>query len=194
PGGPHGCQLTDLLQRPRNKLLPAKTWIDRHHQDVVHQVEHLAEGLYRSRRIDDYAHLHTVAAYEFQRAIQVTAHLLMHRDPVGPGVGERRNVLVGILDHQMTVKRNIHGFTERSDHWRPNRNIGHKMAIHDIHMEEGGAPSHRFIGILGQAGEISRQYGRRYLDQDKTSLRRISSDFSTGGGPTVCPLACSIKT
>src|ERR1019366_2679175 len=54
-GGAHGCQLTDLLQRPRNKLLSAKTRIDRHHQDIVHQVEHLAERLYRSRRIDDYA-------------------------------------------------------------------------------------------------------------------------------------------
>src|ERR1039457_2665262 len=56
PGGPHGCKLTDLLQRPGNKLLPAKTGIDRHHQDIVDEVEHLAEGLHRSRRIDGHAH------------------------------------------------------------------------------------------------------------------------------------------
>jgi hypothetical protein len=47
------------------------------------------------------------------------------------------------------------------------------MPIHHVNMEEGGATSHRLIGILGQAGEISRQYGRRYLDQDKTSLASI---------------------
>jgi hypothetical protein len=47
------------------------------------------------------------------------------------------------------------------------------MPIHHVNMEEGGPTSHRLIGILGQAGEISRQYGRRYLDQDKTSLASI---------------------
>src|ERR1035437_2479183 len=65
----------------------------------------------------------------------------MHRNPVGPGIGESRNVVIGILDHQMTVKRNVHGFTQRRNHRRPDRDIGHKMAVHDIHMEQGGAPS-----------------------------------------------------
>src|SRR5664279_1583 len=184
-GGAHGCQLADFLQRPGNELLPAKTGIHRHHQDVVHQIEHLAERLHRGGRVEDHADLHTVAANQFQGAVQVAAHFLMHRDPVGPGVGESRNVVVGILNHQMTVQRNIHGFTQRRDHRRPNRDIGHKVAIHDIHMEQGGATSHRLVGILGQAGEISRQYGRRYLDQDKTSLRRIWSNFSTGAGPVL---------
>ena len=33
-----------------NELLPAETGIDRHHQDMVHNVEHLAEGLHRGGR------------------------------------------------------------------------------------------------------------------------------------------------
>ena len=95
----------------------------------------------------------------------------MDRNPVGTGVGERRNVLVGILDHQVAVERDIDRLAQRRDHRRPDRDIGHKMAVHHVHVEEGGATSHRRIGILGQAGEISRQYGRRYLDQDKLLSR-----------------------
>jgi hypothetical protein len=67
------------------------------------------------------------------------------------------------------------------------------MAVHDIHMEEGGAPSHSLLGILGQAGEISRQYGRRYLDQDQTSLASIWSNFSTGAGRAVCALRDALR-
>src|ERR1039457_1115808 len=79
-GGAHGCQLTDLLQRPGNELLPAKTRIDRHHQDIAHQIEHLAECLYRGRRVEDHADLYPVAANQFQGAVQVAAHFLMHRE------------------------------------------------------------------------------------------------------------------
>ncbi len=92
---------------------------------------------------------------------------------LAPASRERRNVLVGILDHQVAVEGDVDRFAQRRDHRRPDRNIGHKMPIHNIDMEEGRSTSHRLIGILGQTGEISRQYGRRYLDQDKTSLASI---------------------
>ena len=143
-------------------------------------IQHLAQRLHRRRRIQDHADLHAVAANQVQRAVQVTAHFLMHRNPVGAGVGERRNVLVRILDHQMTIERNIHRFAQRCNHRRPDRDIGHKVAVHDIHMEQGGATSHRLVGILGQTGEIGRQYGRRYFDQDNTSLASTGSNFITG--------------
>jgi len=42
-------------------------------------------------------------------------------------------------------------------------------------MKEGGATSHRGVGIFSQAGEVGRQNGRRYLNQKKTSLASDSA-------------------
>ena len=40
------------------------------------------------------------------------------------------------------------------------------MAIHYVNMEQGRASSYGRVGVFSQAGEIGRQYGRRYLDQE----------------------------
>ncbi len=146
---------------------------------MVDNIEHFAERLHRSGRIDRHARLHAQAANQLQGAIQVNAGFLMDRNPVRAGIGESRDELVGIFDHQMAVEGNIDGLAKARDNRRPNRNIGHKVAVHHIDMEEGGATSHRGIGIFSQAGEIGRQNGRRYLDQDKASLASISRAILT---------------
>src|SRR5208283_1722454 len=104
-GSPHGGQLADLLQRAGNELLPSETRIDGHDQHEIHNVEHFAERLHRSRRIDDHSDQRAVAANQLQRAVQVAANLLMDRNPVCPRIDEGGNILIRILDHQVTVER-----------------------------------------------------------------------------------------
>ena len=111
---------------------------------------------------------------QMQRAVQVANRFLMNRNPVDPGVCKNRNKLVGILDHQMTIERNVHRLAQGCDHGRADGDVGDEVTVHDINMEEGRTASHRGIGIFCQAGEISRQNGRRYLNQNTTSLTRDS--------------------
>ena len=106
----------------------------------------------------------------------MNAGFLMDRNPIGAGIGEGGNVLVGILDHQVAVERNIHSLAQRRDHRRPDGNVGHKVTIHHIDMEQGGATSHRSVGILSQAGEIGRQNGRCYFNQNRLLSRRYFRD------------------
>ncbi len=80
---------------------------------------------------------------------------LMDRDPVGACVGESRNELVGIFDHQMAVEGNVNRFSQRSNHWRPNRDVGHEMPIHDVDVQKGSATAQCCVRILRQTGEIS---------------------------------------
>src|SRR5438105_88481 len=103
----HLRQPANLVHRAGNELLSAKAWIHRHHQHVIHNVENLSQRFHRGGRVDDYTRLCAVVFNVMQGAVQVYACLLMHRNPVRSGLYKIRDVLVGILDHQVTVKRQI---------------------------------------------------------------------------------------
>ena len=47
-----------------------------------------------------------------QRAVQVPASLVVHAHPVRPRIGKRGNKLVGILDHQVAVQRQLRGLAQ----------------------------------------------------------------------------------
>ena len=89
------------------------------------------------------------------------AGLLVDGDPVGPSVNERRNVLVRVLDHQVAVERHVNRFAQRFNHRRSNGDIGDKMAVHHVHVQDRPATSNCGVGVLGEPGEIGRQNGRR---------------------------------
>jgi len=111
----------------------------------------------------------------------VNAGLLMDRNPIRAGIGESGNVRVTIFDHQVAVKGNIHSLAQGRNYRRPDGDVGHKVTVHHIHMEQGGATSHRSVGILSQAGEIGRQNGRRYFNQNVLLSRRYPEEILTRG-------------
>ena len=61
---------------------------------------------------------------------------LVHRNPVGARIGERRNVLVGILDHQVTIQRQLGHLAQRLHHRRPDGDVGHEVAVHHVHVQQ----------------------------------------------------------
>ena len=75
---------------------------------------------------------------QMQGAIQMPVHLLMHRNPVGPRVRERRNVFARILNHQVAIERQLGGSAQRLHHRRPQRDIRDKMPVHHIHVDNRG--------------------------------------------------------
>ena len=115
---------------------------------MVHNVQHLAQRLDRGGRIDGDAGPHSVTANELQAAVQVNAGFLMNRNPVRTGIGEGRNVLVGILDHEVAIEGNIDSLAQAGDHGRSDRDIGHEMTVHHVDMQQGSATSQCRVRIL----------------------------------------------
>ena len=107
----------------------------------------------------------------------MNAGFLMNGNPVRTGFGERRDVVIGIFDHQVAVERNIHRLAQAGDDRRANGDVGHEMTVHHVDMQQCRAPTYGRVSIFRQASEISRQNGRRYLNQDKLLSRRISLKF-----------------
>ena len=69
------------------------------------------------------------------------------------GLDEFGGVLMRIGDHEMHVQRNLRDFANRFDHFRSDRDIGDKVAIHDIHMEPIGAGPFNGPDIIFQKAE-----------------------------------------
>ena len=91
-----------------------------------------------------------------QRAVQVDASFLVHRNPVGPGIGEGRDILIRILDHQVDIKRHIGDPAQRLHHRRANGDIGNKVPVHHIYMQQGSASCQCCLNFFCQAGKIGR--------------------------------------
>jgi hypothetical protein len=99
--------------------------------------------------------------------MQMDANLLMHRDPVCAGIREGRDVVVRVLDHQVTVERHVHGLPQRRDHRRPDGDIWHKVAVHDVDVQERGSAFDGLFGVRSEPRKVSREDGRRYLDHSE---------------------------
>ena len=164
---PNSYQFRDFMQRTGNEFLSAKPWIDRHHEHHVHHVEYFRERLDRRRRIDHYSRLAAMVSNQLQRPVQMDACLLMHRDPVSSGLSKVWNKAVSVLNHQVHVKDSIGHRPQPLYDRRANCNVGHKMPIHHIKMNDGCATLDGGQNVVGQVGKIGRQNRRCKFDQNK---------------------------
>src|SRR5579872_2284982 len=123
------------MQGAWDELLAAKTRVDRHYQHIIHDVEHFAQTLHRGSRIDYHTYLGSLNANQLQGTVEVNAGFLVHRDPVRPGGHKFGDVLVRILNHEVAIQRDLGGLAEGSHDGRAYGDIGHKMAVHHIHVE-----------------------------------------------------------
>jgi hypothetical protein len=76
--------------------------------------------------------------------VEVRAGLDMHGHPIRAGIDKIMDVPIWIGNHEMDVNRQSGDGPHRPYHQRSNGYIGHKMPIHDIHMDDIG--SCRFDG------------------------------------------------
>ena len=106
-----------------------------------------------------------MAAYQLHSTVQVAASLLVHRDPVSASLGKLWDVLIRILNHQVTIKRQFRRLAQRSHDRRPNGHVGYKMAVHDVDVEDGTAALGCGAYLIRQAGEVCRQNRRCEFDQ-----------------------------
>ncbi len=93
-------------------------------------------------------------AHHGQGAVQVRRGLLMDRNHIGAGGGESLDVSLRIFDHEMHVEGQAGCLAKRCYYRDADGNIGHKMAVHDVHVKGGNsALFHRTNGVT-QTSEI----------------------------------------
>jgi hypothetical protein len=86
--------------------------------------------------------------------VQMAAGLVVDAHPVGPGLGKGGDELVRVLDHQVAVERQMGHLAQALDHHWPNGDVGHKMAVHHIHVDDGSAAPAGRGDLIRQMGEI----------------------------------------
>ncbi len=84
---------------------------------------------------------------------------------------------VGIGDHQVNIQRQLCRLVNGFDDRRPDGDIRHKVAIHDVDMQEVDASLLDFANVRAQICEIGRQDRRCNTYAHWLTSRRIVSDF-----------------
>ena len=60
----------------------------------------------------------------------------------------------------MDVELGLRDLANRTDQRRTHRQIGDKMAVHDVDVDHGGAAAFDSMDFVGQPGKIGRKNGR----------------------------------
>ena len=79
------------------------------------------------------------------------------------GLGVLRRPPVGVFDHQVTVERQRGVLEQRLDDGQAEREVGHEVVVHDIHVQpvrDGGDRG----GLVGEPGKVRGQDARRDLN------------------------------
>ncbi len=125
-----------------------------------------------------------MAADQVQGAIEVPASLLMNGNPVCACLDEDGDELVGILDHQVAVERQVGDFAQGLHNRWSNGQVGDEMAVHDIDMDHRAATLGGTADLICQMGEVRRQNRRCKVDQTWVSRKEMPwANFNTPEGP-----------
>ena len=92
-------------------------------------------------------------------AIEMDAGFLVDGDPISPGFGKCGDEVIRPLNHEMAIERNLRGFAKRGYDWGADRDVRDEMAVHHVHMENGGSPFDGGLGLRAEASEVSREDG-----------------------------------
>ncbi len=88
------------------------------------------------------------------RAVQVRYRFLMDSNDIGAGLGERIDIEIGILDHQVYIERLVSDFTQGIDHQRADGDVWDEMTVHDINVNVIGAGAVNGLNIFTKTGKI----------------------------------------
>ena len=111
----------------------------------------------RGRRVEDDARLGAERLDGVHRPMEMGQHLDVHGNHRRAGLHERLDVAIGLVDHQVDVERDPGDALERADDRRPDGDVRHEMAVHDVDMNEVGAAALRRGDGVAERGEVGRQ-------------------------------------
>src|ERR1700722_14279438 len=120
-------------------------------------------------RVDDYRGFHVMLGDELQGAVQVAAGFVLHADPAGAGSRKLFDELIGILNHQMAVEWQVGYPAQRLDDRGSHSEVGNKVTIHDVDMDNRAAAALGGLNFRGQLREIGREDGWHQFNHDDPS-------------------------
>jgi hypothetical protein len=137
--------------------------MNRHDEKEIDRSEKRFNGFEGRGRIQGQPHAASGRANrrECFRHVVFRFGLDMHGDGIRAGLEETRQIMIGMLDHEMNIERELRQFAHRGDKSGPKGNIVHEMAVHDVEMEPVGAG---FLGapdFAAELGEVRGEDGRR---------------------------------
>jgi hypothetical protein len=141
--GPECGRLADLVQREGNEFLPSEARVHGHYEHVMDHGKDLHQKIHPGRRIDGNGRFHAMLSDELQGTVQVPAGLIVYGDPISAGRRKLFNKVVGIFDHQVAVERQTGDLAQRLDHGGPHGEVGDKVPVHDVDMENRAAAALR---------------------------------------------------
>ncbi len=90
----------------------------------------------------------------------------MDGDHVGAGLGERLDLALGALDHQVAVEDSAAGVDQVADRLRDQRSDRDRrdeVPVHRVHVDHLGAGVHHELDLLREVREVAGEQRRRYL-------------------------------
>ena len=166
-----GVHLVNHLPRPRdfgraggNVLLAPEARVDRHDEQQVNVGQNLLHRYQRRGRVEGHTSPRAQLLDALHGTVKVHARLHVDGDDVRPRPDEVFQVAVGLLNHQVNVQQHAPAAgngLQGLDNERPNGNVGDEVAVHHVHVQPLHPGVNGLVHLLAQAGEVSRQNGRR---------------------------------
>src|SRR5207248_7840488 len=83
----------------------------------------------------------------------------VHRASVRTRVGERLEVVAGVVDHEVTIEVERGVGAQRLHDWRPDGEVGHEVAVHHVDVEQVGLGCD-VVDLACERGEVRGQNRR----------------------------------
>src|SRR5204863_7981594 len=140
----------------------AKTGVHGHDEKEIDRREMRSDRLERRRGIQSQADAATRGAEcpESLRDIMFSFRFDMDGYRIRAGLEKARKIMIRMFDHQMDVERKLGVFADRRDDRGPERNVVHKMAIHDVEVQPVRARFFRAMDLGFEMRKIRRENGR----------------------------------
>ena len=150
-------QPAELVQRHCLKLLAAEARHDAHHQHQTHLVQIGGHRADRRGRVQRKARHSPQTANLAKQRPGVRHGLNMDRQQIGPRPAIGFQVALGVGNHQMNVQRQLRQSPHGLDHRNAKAQVGHKVAVHHVEMEDLRPGSLQRLDFARQMTEVGGQ-------------------------------------
>ncbi len=103
---------------------------------------------------ESHPHAFALGADLLDNAVQVRSRFDVDDDDVGSRFGEIMDKSLRVLDHQVALYGHGAIRADCSEHNRTDRDVGHVMAVHDVHLDTPRPGLHSLLHLLAQPGEV----------------------------------------
>jgi len=88
----------------------------------------------------------------------------MHRHKIRARAHKSFDIGLGVLNHQMHMDGQVYQRPQRRDDQRPDGDVGDKVTVHHVHMQEISAGRLRCLHLLAQTTKVRREDRGRNAD------------------------------